>query len=260
MRLLIIFFVSALFFVGIASNVSASHSWGNYQWARTSNPFTLSLGDNLSSNWDPYLVTTSTDWSLSSILDTTIVAGGTTSRNCRPTSGRIEVCNSKYGSNGWLGIAQIWVSGEHITQGATKLNDTYFTRPQYNTVAWKNFVMCQEVGHIFGLNHQDEDFNNPNLGTCMDYTSSPGTNQHPNGHDYAQLEAIYAHFDGFTTIQSGTQKLPLGLSISKSLMDKNFGDRSEWGRELKNNGHVALFERDLGNGNRLFTFTIWAQE
>jgi hypothetical protein len=27
---------------------------GNYHWARTSNPFTLKLGDNVSSAWDSY--------------------------------------------------------------------------------------------------------------------------------------------------------------------------------------------------------------
>src|SRR3990167_9769455 len=97
---------TALFLTTFTISVSASHSWGSYHWARTSNPFTLKLGDNLSSSWDPYLVTTSTDWSVSPVLDTTIVAGGTTPRNCRATSGRVEVCNSKYGNNGWLGLAQ----------------------------------------------------------------------------------------------------------------------------------------------------------
>jgi hypothetical protein len=29
-----------------------------------------------------------------------------------------------------------------------------------------------------------ETFDNPILGTCMDYTSDPTTNQHPNRHDY----------------------------------------------------------------------------
>ena len=60
-------------FVGAAT---ANHSWGNYHWARTSNPFTLKLGDNVSSAWDSSLATTSSDWSQSTVLDTTIVAGG----------------------------------------------------------------------------------------------------------------------------------------------------------------------------------------
>ncbi|MBI4129979.1 hypothetical protein HY468_01540 [Candidatus Roizmanbacteria bacterium] len=255
-----LFLITILLFISLsAALVYANHSWGNYHWARTSNPFTLTLGDNVSTSWDSYLTTTSADWSLSSVLDTVIVPGGTNARRCRPTSGRVEVCNYRYGNNGWLGLAQIWASGSHIVQGVVKTNDTYFTTSTYNTPAWRNLVMCQEVGHTLGLDHQDENFNNTPLGTCMDYSNNPEPNQHPNAHDYEQLETIYAHLDGFTTIQRGTQKLPLGLSIAEAAKNQDFEDRSEWGRELKNNGKVALFERDFGGGNKLFTFVIWTQ-
>jgi hypothetical protein len=109
---------------------SATHSWGGYHWARTSNPFTLKLGDNVNSAWDPYLRTTSSDWSQSTVLNTTVVAGGTQPRKCRPTTGRVEVCNASYGNNGWLGVASISItSGLHITRGTVKVNDTYFKPP-----------------------------------------------------------------------------------------------------------------------------------
>lgn len=266
-RLLLSFVIVAALFLGVfTTNANASNSWGGYHWARTTNPFTLKLGDNLSSIWDPYLATTSADWSVSSVLDTTIVTGGTNPKNCRATNGRVEVCNYTYGSNGWLGLAQIWISGNHITQGVTKINDTYFKRTQYNTSAWKNLVMCQEVGHTLGLDHQDEIFNNPNLGTCMDYTDDPSglikgqlSNEHPNQHDYDELGIIYTHLDTFTTIQSGPQKLPLGQSVSQGILTGDFANRNDWGREVRNNGHVALYERDFGGGNKLFTFTIWAE-
>ncbi len=259
-----LFLASILFFLFFASSLSdsyASHSWGNYHWARTSNPFTLKLGDNLTSAWDPYLATTSSDWSISTVLDTTITPGLTTARRCRPTNGRVEVCNYTYGSNGWLGLAQIWISGNHITQGVTKVNDTYFKKAQYNTTAWKNLVLCQEVGHAFGLDHQDEIFDNTNLGTCMDYTNNPDSNQHPNAHDYQQLETIYAHLDSITTIQSGAQKLPsLGQNITGVVLNADLSNPKEWGQILKNNKSVALFVRDLGNGQKVFTHVIWAQE
>ena len=64
---------------GLAVPASATHSWGGYHWARTSNPFTLKLGDNVSSTWDPFLATTSTDWSQSAVLDTVIAPGGSRS-------------------------------------------------------------------------------------------------------------------------------------------------------------------------------------
>ena len=219
----------------LAASALAAHSWGSYHWARTANPFMLKLGDNVNSTWDAHLATTSADWSLSRVLDTTIVAGGTKPKSCRPTAGRVEVCNASYGKNGWLGIAQIWASGSHITQGVVKVNDTYFSTAKYNTPEWRNLVMCQEVGHTLGLDHQDEVFDNPNLGTCMDYTSSPGTNQHPNQHDYDQLEAIYAHLDSTTTVGSAVQ--------ASGQLQRVRDD---------------LWVQELGNGNRIFTFVFWA--
>ena len=81
----------------------ANHSWGGYHWARTTSSFTLKMGDNVSSAWDSYLATTSSDWSKSTVLDTTTVPGLTTGRRCRATAGRVEVCNSTYGNTGWLG-------------------------------------------------------------------------------------------------------------------------------------------------------------
>lgn len=262
-RVFILLCLAGVVLALIPHQALATHSWGGYHWARTNNPFTLNLADNLSLSWDPYLATTSSDWNVSSVLDTSILAGTQNPRRCRPTSGRVEVCNYRYGNNGWLGLAQIWVSGLHITQGVSKMNDTYFNTSKYNTPAWKNLVMCQEVGHTLGLDHQDEIFDNLNLGTCMDYTRNPAgppSNEHPNQHDYDMIETIYAHLDSFTTIQSGSQKLPLGLSVAEAAKNGDFENRSDWGRELKNNGHVALFERDFGGNNKLFTFVVWAQE
>jgi len=236
-----------------ASIVSADHSWGGYHWARTSNPFTLTLGDNVSGAWDSPLVTTTSDWSQSAVLDTTIVAGSTNPKNCKAVTGRVEVCNSKYGNNGWLGIAQIWVSGLHITKGVTKLNDTYFNTVRYNTPAWRNLVMCQEVGHTLGLDHQDENFSNANLGTCMDYTSDPTSNQHPNDHDYDELALIYAHLDTMTTVGQT-------VTNGKALVDHN--DQSTWGKAIRtdSDGKPSLFVREFAGQEKMFTFVIWVKE
>ena len=245
-------FLIAAVVVMLQSASYANHSWNGYHWARQSNPFTVKLGDNVAPVWDPFLATTSSDWSKSTVLDTTIVTGGTRPRNCRPTSGRVEVCSGSYGNTGWLGVAQIWISGSHITQGTVKVNDTYFDTTQYNTPGWRNLVMCQEVGHTFGLAHQDENFDNPNLGTCMDYTSNPygpPDNEHPNQHDYDELVTIYSHLDSMTTVGQSTTGAPQDLS-----------DPREWGRLVRSNrnGKLLVFERDFGQGNRVVTFVIRA--
>ena len=118
LKMLAVAATAALATLAIPGTAQASHSWNGYHWARTANPFTLNLGDNVSSAWDGYLATTSSDWSQSTVLDTTIVAGSTKPRTCKATSGMVQVCNATYGSNGWLGVASISVTGgTHITHG-----------------------------------------------------------------------------------------------------------------------------------------------
>jgi hypothetical protein len=237
--------------------VSANHSWGSYHWARTSNPFTLRVGDNVTTAWDSYLNTAINDWSTSIVLNLTSVTGLSGDKKCSATSGRIEVCNAAYGFNRWLGVARIWVSGTHITAATTRLNDSYFNTSTYNTPAWRRLVMCQEVGHDFGLDHQDENFENENLGTCMDYTNDPDgggrygpSNEHPNDHDYAQLASIYKHLDGTTTVSA----FPAPNGRERA------GEPENWGRLVRSsrNGRVQLYELELGNGRRIFTHVFWA--
>ena len=241
----------------LTASVTADHAWGPYHWARTSNPFTLQVGDNVSSVWDGYLNIAIADWNQSTVLNLSKVTGGAARpRQCRPTAGRIEVCNYRYGSNGWLGIAQIWISGDHITQATTKLNDTYFNMATYNTPEWRQFVVCQEVGHDFGLDHQDEAFDNPDLGSCMDYTSNPAANQHPNQHDYDQLVAIYAHLDTFAT--SGAQTLPSTMPPAMGQIE--FETPAQWGRRVhaNPNGRQEIYELDFGRGHKVITHVFWA--
>src|SRR3989344_614902 len=264
-RILSLFGLFALAFnINLAS---ANHAWGGYHWARTSNPFTLKLGDNLSTSWDSYLNVASADWSQSTVLDTTVVPGSANPKNCKAVSGQVQVCNSRYGNNGWLGIASIWISRSHITAGTVKMNDTYFNTSRYNTPAWKQFVVCQEVGHTFGLDHQDENFGNANLGSCMDYTNDPDggvggasatdpSNEHPNTHDYAQLGTIYTHLDSIPTVLSSAPR-----KKGNALLE-NLENRLEWGRSVRQDlqGRDNVFVRDLGRGEKVLTHVFWAQE
>jgi len=249
----ILFACLTAFAISTASD--ANHSWGGYHWARTSNPFTLKTGDSVNSTWRPYLFEAATDWTGSSVLNLEVVPGQAKSRNCRPTSGRIEVCNGAYGNNGWLGIAQIWITGgTHITQGTTKLNDTYFNTATYNKPAWRRLVMCQEIAHDFGLDHQDENFNNANLGSCMDYTSNPvgpPSNEHPNSHDFQQIITIYNHLDSFTTVGAATAGPGASADVDHP---------SQWGRLVRSNrnGRVQVYERDFGRGHKVITHVFWA--
>jgi hypothetical protein len=241
----------------VGESASADHAWGGYHWARQANPFTVKLGDNVTTAWDGYLVTASSDWSGSSVLDTTVVGGGTSPRTCKRTTGQVEVCNARYGFNGWRGVATIWLSGDHITAGTVKLNDSYFGTATYNTPAWRQMVMCQEIGHTFGLDHQDENFGNGNLGSCMDYTSDPSTNQHPNAHDFEQLESIYAHLDATTTVG---QAVATGRLPPQANDAADEADPPAWGRLIHRSadGRLEVYEQELGGGQKTRTYVIRA--
>ncbi len=194
-RIVVLVGLATLVVAATASSALASHSWGTYHWARTANPFTIKVGDNMTTaDWKNRLAQASADWNQSTVAHNTIVAGAAKGK-CRPTAGRVEVCNGSYGNNGWLGLATIWISGSHIGQGTMKVNDTYFNTSTYNNPNEKQHVVCQEIGHTWGLDHQDE--SGALYYTCMDYFSNTGANAGnsasttPNQGDYNQLLCIY---------------------------------------------------------------------
>jgi hypothetical protein len=244
----------------------ADHAWGKYKWKISGSSLNLNLGDNVNDNWDGHLLNVSTDWSVSTVLDTTVIKGSTNPATCSPESGNVQVCNSAYGDNGWLGLAQIYGRGTTITAGVAKLNDTYYNTAFYNTAAWRRMVMCQEVAHTFGLAHQDETFDNVNLGTCMDYTDDPDgsvhnsgvSNEYPNQHDYDQLETIYASSKGGKD-DGGSDGGGCNPKSPKCNPASTPG-KAQWGRLMSGHGGVETYEQDLGNGYKVITHVFWTLE
>jgi len=237
--------------------VFADNALSSYHWGRAANPFTLTVVDSVTTEWDAYLKVANDRWTKSIVLNLNTVGGNTSTTEaagralCLPVLGRIRVCNHTYGNNGWLGVAQIWISGDHITQAVTKLNDSYFKKTTYNKPEWRQMVMCQEIGHGLGLSHQDENFNNPNINSCMDYTNQPLTNMYPNLHDYDQLLFIYNHLDKTPTVGSGVQAV---------IRRNSANTRAQWGPMVATNpnGRIQTFEGDFGKGNILITHVFWA--
>ena len=252
----------------VAGSAYASHSWGKYHWNISTeesliNP--LVLGDALTTlDWQVSLGIAAADWN-KSVLKNAVTT--TTNTNCNPVLGTVQVCNAAYGENDWLGIAQIWAyrgKDSHIAQALTKMNDTYFAMPEYDSQAWRDFVMCQEVGHTLGLDHQDENFENANLGTCMDYTGDPDgallgqlDNRRPNAHDYEMLSSIYDHVNNPSTKPGNGKGKPANRGTN---IDIDLNDSAAWGMAVRHyaRGNASLYERDLGNGIVLLTHVFWA--
>lgn len=250
-----------------ATSVFANHSWSKYHWEIAEAPLSLDIGDNLADGpWNGFLDTANANWNdLTPVLNNSVVQGAAASVECVAATGAVEVCASDYGNTGWLGIAGISIKrgkDGHITRGYVKLNDFYYdaTAPGtgYNTADHRLFVVCQEIGHVFGLDHQDEDFNNANLDTCMDYTGTMTTAQTtPNAHDAEQLEAIYAHVHGGDKVKGGGGG---GKGGGKGKPSGQGAVSSEWGRAIHADptGRADVFARQSANGDLEITHVTWA--
>ncbi len=240
-----------------AVGLSATHSWGGYHWARTANPFTLKIGDNLTSaDWKSHLSATSTDWNTGNTPLVTAIIAGQARKRCSMVAGTTQVCNGTYGNNGWLGLASINITGgTHITQGTAKMNDTYFNTATYNNPNERKHVMCQEVAHTFGLHHQSEDGSSQN--SCMDYFSNTGANAtstlstKPNAHDFEQLNLIYAHLDSTTTVAAMTSPAASASEVSDV--------PNSWGQMVSQskNGRSSTYERFERDGSKTLTHVFW---
>jgi hypothetical protein len=235
-----------------------------------SNPFSLTVINSTTSDWDPYVTYAIDDWSLDpDLLNMVEDTNGSTSnrvrRQCKAPGGKVRICNLAYGFNGWLGIAGISIdTNGHILKGYTKLNDSYFNQDYYNSADWKQSVTCQELGHDIGLDHQDENFNNSSLFTCMDYQAPPFPS--PNLHDFDQLTAIYGHLDSYSTIadaspdeeSGGGCNAPPGKGCNKSGLPQNNRDIG-WGVSLGRRGHSETFMRIDPDGTRHITHVLWVE-
>lgn len=251
-----------------ATAADARHQWRKYEWAYDGTPINAPVIDNTVGGGWSARVQFAMDggdfngvnipgWNDSSRIQTTVSGG--TNRNCDFKLGEIHVCNDDYGATGWLGIASISINGNEIVAGYTKLNDHYFAQERYNTESWKQLVTCQEIGHDYGLAHQNENFNTDATTSCMEYTSWPADNEGPDQHDFDQLESMYVVEEpkgGGGGGGGGRGGPPNRVELP------NVGNTPDsWGRpiEFLPNGKPFMYEREL-NGYRVITHVTWTVE
>ena len=251
---------------------AASHVWSNFHWRRTSSAIlNIPVRRFHSSAWLTRFNTAMTDWRKSSMTKVRPFqqSTGGPSNTCPAALNKITSCDGSYGNTGWLGLATVWTfSGGHIAQGTSKVNNTYFNTSAYNTVPWRQLVICQEIGHLFGIGHVNIIFTNANTGSCMDYTNDPDggpggasssdpNNMHPNSHDYSLINSRHNHIGsilpGFAPEREVEMSAaaatfnPMKLSDLGTLMSIGDGGRTE------------RYQREFGGGVTATSFVIRAR-
>ena len=255
------FVLSVSAIAAVATVADARHQWRKYEWAYDGTPLVPPVVDNTSGAWPGRIGTAVGDWNLSSRINSAYQVGNSNNVTCDFVLGEIQVCNDNYGSTGWLGIASITINGNEIIAGYTKLNDYYFTQQRYNTESWKQLVACQEIGHDYGLSHQNENFNTDATTSCMEYTSWPEGNESPDQHDYDQLESMYVVESPKGGGGGGGGGRPGGGNGRPQTLPAVGNTPDTWGRpiEFLPNGRPNVFERQM-NGYRVVTHVTWTLE
>lgn len=109
---------------------------------------------------------------------------------CTQADGVMKVCNGNYGETGWLGINEVLKSVPQgiIQSSVAKMNEHYLFNADYDE---RLYTMCHELGHGYGLPHTDENFNNQDMGNCLDYTNNPSKNLRPGVVNCNRLQEMY---------------------------------------------------------------------
>jgi len=155
----------------------------------------LKLLNALDDSWEEFLDVAVRDWENGQPDTLTLtVKRGDIDHACEPVDGLMKVCNGNYKETGWVGINMMsHTNGGIIINSVAKMNEFYLLNSNDNE---RQYTMCHEIGHGFGLPHTDENFNNLDLGNCLDYTRFPQNNLHPDETNYNRLASFYGTVDG----------------------------------------------------------------
>jgi hypothetical protein len=203
-----------------ASILFANEDLGEqYVWKGStgSGGLTLNIINALDTQWYTYFDTAVSDWDNGSpdALTLTSEVASAPDPDCTMIDGVLKMCNSNYGNTDWIGINEVIEYDGQLAASVGKMNDHFFGTVSLDDHAKRQYTMCHEMGHGFGLPHTDTAMWNRNTGNCLDYTNRPRSNMRPGQFNYDRLVAVYGTVDNTTTAAQGNTT-PTGSSTSSS--------------------------------------------
>ena len=184
---------------------------------------------------------------------------------CSHVEGKVKVCNGDYGSTNWRGLCEVLQDRDgFITSANVRMNEFYLaSEPEA-----RQYSMCHELGHSFGLPHSDEDFENEDLGNCMDYTFNWDINKHPDETNYSYLSNLYGVVGGRRLrrrqLESKRQSTPSHIlsqmsEAVKKLEQEPHNSRKHGWRLLHWRKHGWEHELELDDGYKVRVHMLSAQ-
>ncbi|WP_327582305.1 hypothetical protein OHA25_41125 [Nonomuraea sp. NBC_00507] len=126
--------------LALAVPQASAHQWGSWHWNRYGATVTIQIYNTATYRTEAQAAVN--DWNNNTILSLPGASGHTD----------ISLFDGNYGNTGWGGLAEIInYSGSHITHGHARLNYYY----SYSS-STKRGIFCQEIGHLFGLDHSND--------------------------------------------------------------------------------------------------------
>lgn len=169
--------LAILFFCSLGVGMRASHQWDSYHRANAGVDRLYLSATGYQNIWDEEAVTEGDSWENSTDID--FLYYGSHYFQCQD---HVFTGSYWYGFTGWDGLTELdCVSGSTILSSASVMNRTYVD--SYSNLNLHK-VACHELGHGFGLWHQDA------ADSCMRASATTGS-AYPNSHDIELINSLY---------------------------------------------------------------------